>query len=89
MYGNNNPSDEDKNRQRNTLNMQLSMLDSDQKKFANEKNMLEAEIRKTKMDIERLEVDLGEKKKRFDKITFQFSQNEEEIKRIKRKLASL
>jgi len=89
MYGNNDASDEDKKRQLNALNMQLSMLDSDQKKFSNEKNILEAEIRKIKMDGERLRIDLSEKQKRFDKITFQFSQNEDEIKRIKRKLASL
>ncbi|MFZ2975595.1 MAG: hypothetical protein WA055_03150 [Candidatus Moraniibacteriota bacterium] len=89
MYGNNDASDEDKKRQLNALNMQLSMLDSDQKKFSNEKNILEAEIRKNKMDTERLRIDLSEKQKRFDKITFQFLQNEEEIKRIKRKLTSL
>ncbi len=89
MYGNNDASEEDKKRQLNALNMQLSMLDSDQKKFFNEKNILEAEIRKNKMDTERLRIDLSEKQKRFDKITFQFSQNEDEIKRIKRKLTSL
>ena len=89
MYGNNDASDEDKKRQLNALNMQMSMLDSDQKKFSNEKNILEAEIRKNKMDTERLRIDFNEKQKRFDKITFQFSQNEEEIKRIKRKLTSL
>ncbi len=89
MYGNNDASDEDKKRQLNALNMQLSILDSDQKKFSNEKNMLEAEIRKLKMDSERLRVDLSEKQKRFEAVNFQFSQNEDEIRRIKRKLTSL
>ena len=89
MYGNNDASDEDKKRQLNALNMQLSILDSDQRKFVNEKNMLEAEIRKIKMDIERDRIDLGQKQKRFETVTFQFSQNEDEIKRLKRKLASL
>lgn len=88
MYANNNPSEEDKKRQLNALNMQLSIMDSDQKKISSEKNTLEAEIRKLKMDAERLRIDLGEKQERFKKITFQFTQNEEEIKRIKRKLAS-
>lgn len=89
MYGNNDASDEDKKRQLNALNMQLSMLDSDQKKFSNEKNMLDAEIRKIKMDTDRLRIDLSEKQKRFETVTFQFSQNEDELKRIKRKIASL
>jgi len=89
MYANNDASDEDKKRQLNALNMQLSILDSDQKKFSNERNMLDAEIRKIKMDTERLRIDLSEKQKRFETVTFQFSQNEDEIKRLKRKLASL
>ena len=89
MYANNDASDDDKKRQINALNMQLSILDSDQKKFSAEKNMLDAEIRKIKMDTERLRIDLDEKQKRFEKITFQFTQNEDEVKRIKRKLASL
>lgn len=89
MYGNNDLSEEDKKRQLNALNMQLSILDSDQKKFSAEKNMLDAEIRKIKMDSERLRIDLSEKQKRLETVTFQFSQNEDEIKRLKRKLTSL
>ncbi|HRY82834.1 MAG TPA: hypothetical protein P5232_04005 [Candidatus Moranbacteria bacterium] len=89
MYGNNASSDEDKGRQKNAINMQLSILDTDQRKFVAEKNMLDAEIRKLKMDSERLRIDLNEKEKRFSTVNFQFSQNEEEIKGLKRKLALL
>ena len=89
MYGQQALSDEDKSRKEHSINMQLSILDSDQKKFEVEKNSLDAEIRKLKTEGERLRLDLDEKKKRLDEITYKFSQNEAEIKRLKRKLTEL
>ena len=89
MYGQQSLSDEDKSRKEHSINMQLSILDSDQKKFGSEKNLLDAEIRKLRTEGERLRLDLDEKKKRLEEITYKFSQNEQEIKRLKRKLTEL
>lgn len=89
MYGNQNSSDDDKKRQQHTIEMQMVILESDNRKFINEKNMLDAEIRKLSMDIERLRVQLDEKRKSYEKVSYQATQNEEELKRLKKKLGTL
>ena len=89
MYTNDdlkNLSDEDKKRQRNSIQMQMIMLESDNRKLVSQKNMLDAELRKLRIDQERIRVDHDQKKKEFDVIVYKISQGEEDLKRIKKKL---
>lgn len=79
-------SEEDKKKQKHALDMQLVILESDQRKSLAEKGILEMEIRRLKMDEERLRMGLEEKKERLEKITYEVSRNEEEIKRLKKRL---
>jgi ABC-type molybdate transport system ATPase subunit len=81
-----NLNDEDKKRQRNAIQMQMVMLESDNRKLVSEKNMLDAELRKLRMDQERIRVEHDQKKKEFDAVTYKISQNEEELKRMKKKI---
>jgi hypothetical protein len=81
-----NLSGEDKNKKRHSIQMEMVILESDQRKFLAEKNNLEVEMRKIKMDMERLRVDLDQKSQRYEKISWQIAQGEEEIKKFKKKL---
>ncbi len=92
FYGRQNTSNsgnEDKKRQKNTIQVQMIIMESDGRKLMNEKNILDAEIRKIGRDIDRLKVELSQKKERLAKVSDQIIQNEEEIKRLKKKLATL
>lgn len=89
MYTNDdlqNLSEEEKKKQKHSIEMQVVILESDQRKVVAEKNMLEAELRKLKMDEERLRIVLEGKKERMQKVTYEISQNEEELKRLRKKL---
>lgn len=89
MYTNDdlkNLSDEDKKRKRNSLQMEIIMLESEISKLNTEKNILEAEIRKLRMDEERLRITSDEKKKRFDLVIRNMEEKEGEVKSIKKKL---
>ena len=81
-----NLSEEDKKRKKRSVEMEVIILESDLKKLQNQKVQLEAEIRKIKYDEERLRVALEEKNKFFEKTTFDITQNEEEIIRLKKQL---
>jgi len=81
-----NLSEEDKKRQQRNFQMQIIVLDSDTRKIQNKKNVLEAEIRKLKVDQERNRIESDEKKKEYEKISQQIIQNEEDMKRLKKKL---
>ena len=89
MYTNDdlkNLSEEDKKRQRNSIQLQMVMLESDNRKLINEHNLLDAEMRNLRMNEERLRINLDEKRKRYDMVKNQIAQNEEELKRMKKKL---
>jgi len=83
---NTNSTDEEKKRQRHALEMEIIMLESDMRKDLAENNALDAEIRKLRMDAERMRIAMDEKKKRFDKISFDLTQGEAEVKRLKKKI---
>jgi hypothetical protein len=89
MYTNDdlkNLSDEDKKRERNVLQMQVVILESDNRKFLTEKNLLDAEIRKLKIDAERLRISIDEKQEKLKKLVFELEQSEAEVKRIKKRI---
>jgi hypothetical protein len=81
-----NLSEEDKKRQRNSLQMEIIMLESEISKLSAEKNELEAEIRKTRMDEERMRVVLDEKRKKFETVIQNIAEKEMEIKSMKKKM---
>lgn len=92
MYTNDdlaNLSDDDKKRQRNSIEMQRVMLESDNRKFLEEKNILEAEERKIRKDIERLRVNLEEKRKELGETERKIAESDEELKKLKAKLNAL
>ncbi len=69
--------------------MELLILESDARKFFNEKISLDAEMRKLKQDGERIRISLDEKKQRYETVVREILSKEEEIKRLKKKLNSL
>lgn len=81
-----NLSEEEKKRQSRNFQMQIIILDSDNRKVENKKNALDAEIRKLKVDQERLRIEMDEKKKEYDEAVRQISKNEEDMKRLKKKM---
>ncbi len=89
MYTNNDFSrinDEDKKKKRTDLRMQIIILESDNRKVLSNKNILDAEMRKIKMDMDRSQLTLDEKKRKFDRLARDLAQNEEDIKRLRRQL---
>jgi len=81
-----NLSPEEKKRQKNSIQMEMVILESDGKKIIGEKSTLEMEIRRLRQDMERLRIDLDQKQERYDKINFEISQNEEGVKRLRKRL---
>ncbi|MFA7319084.1 MAG: hypothetical protein WC022_00575 [Parcubacteria group bacterium] len=81
-----NLSGEDKKRQSRNFQMQIIVLDSDNRKVENRKNMLDAEIRKLRVDQERMRIKMDEKKKEYDEAVRQILKNEEDMKRLKKKM---
>jgi hypothetical protein len=79
-------SDEDKKRQRNSLQMETIMLESEISKLKTEKDSLDGEIRKLRMDEERLRITSDEKKKRLERVNQEISGKEAEIKHAKKKI---
>lgn len=81
-----NLSEADKKKQRQAIQVQIIMLESDGRKFLNEKNVLDAEIRNIRMDTERLRIGMEERKKRLEKVSYQIKENEAERIKLKKKL---
>ena len=89
MYTNDelkNLSDNEKKRKRNSLQMEIIMLESESKKFVAEKNSLDAELRKLRIEGERLRIAMDEKKKRFDWVSQEILGRETEIRNIRKKI---
>jgi chromosome segregation ATPase len=81
-----NLSPEDKKRKRNSLQMEIIMLESEVGKLTAERNNLDAELRKLRMDEERLRITMDEKKKRLEKVSQDIIGKEAEIKTMRKKL---
>lgn len=81
-----NLGDEEKKKKRNSLQMEIIMLESEARKLTAEKNQLDAEIRKLRMDEERIRITLDEKKKRFDLVNRNILEKEAEVKSTRKKL---
>ncbi len=79
-------SEEDKKKQMRNFQMEIIVLDSDTRKMQSRKAMLDAEMRKLRMDQERMRIESENKKKEYDTISYQIIKNEEEMKRLKKKL---
>ena len=61
------------------------MLESEISKLKTEKDSLDGEIRKLRMDEERLRITSDEKRKRFEKVAQDMVEKEMEIKSAKKK----
>jgi septal ring factor EnvC (AmiA/AmiB activator) len=81
-----NLSEEDKKKQKHSIGMQITILESDLKKCISQKNILDAEIKNLKMNQRRIEVELGEKSERLKKLDRDISQGEEELLRTRKRL---
>lgn len=81
-----NLSAEEKKKQQRNFQMEIIVLDSDTRKIQSRKALLDAEIRKIGMDQERARIELENKKKEYETISYQIIKNEDEMKRLKKKL---
>gem|GEM_PF-2893498 len=66
--------------------MEIIVMDSDTRKIQNKKSTLEMEIRKLRMDQERMRIEMENKKKEYDTLGYQIIKNEEDMKRLKKKI---
>ena len=77
---------EERERKKHMLKLEMTILDSETSRLMNEKNLLDAQIKNLKMDQERLRIEFEEKQKRLAQIAMQISQNDEDMKRNRKKL---
>ena len=89
MYGNANPNDEDKKREKNNTQREIIMVDADFKKFNNEKIRLESELRSLKKDESRIKVEMQDRQLRLGKVSQEVMQLEARQRALKKKLNSL
>ena len=83
---NNQPHDPDKGREKNTIQRDMIMVESDYHKFANEKNALDMEIRSLKKDEAQIKIGLHDKMARLSKVEYELSQADAALKSLKKKL---
>jgi len=81
--------DAEKGRQRNTIQRDMIMVESDYKKYANEKNTLDMEIRALKKDEAQIKISLHEKQERLSKAEYELVQLDVALKGLKKKLNSV
>ena len=81
-----NLSAEEKKKQQRNFQMEIIVLDSDTRKIQSRKALLDAEIRKIGMDQERARIELENKKKEYETISYQIIKNEDTMKHLKKKL---
>ncbi len=81
-----NLSEEEKRKQLRNFQMEIIVMDSDTRKIQNKKSTLEMEIRKLRMDQERMRIEMENKKKEYDTLGYQIIKNEEDMKRLKKKI---
>lgn len=73
-------------RQRNELQREIVMTDSELRKIIAEKTNLESEIRQLKKQQERIEVDIQQKQLEFKKEDFEITQLEAKIAGLHKKI---
>lgn len=78
--------DQDKSRQRNAIQREIIMTEADQRKFLNEKNALEMEIRQLRHEEDRLKIELKEKQSKLERNDYEILQIDNQIKGLKKKL---
>jgi hypothetical protein len=86
MFDPQNMSDQDKARQKNTIQRDMIMMESDLRKFTNEKNALDMDIRQLKKDEAHIKINLREKTARLGKVEFELMQLDTTLKGLKKKL---
>jgi peptidoglycan hydrolase CwlO-like protein len=86
---NNNQADEteqDKRKKRNDLQREIIMSETELRKVANEKRVIEAELSRFKRDIDDLRSNMQEKQKRLQKIEQDAMMKQVEINKLKKQL---
>lgn len=78
--------DEDRRKKRTDLQREIIMLESDNRKILSNKNLLDAEMRKIRKDMDRMQITWDDKKRKFDRFARDLAQNEEDIKKLRRQL---
>lgn len=81
-----NLSDEDKKKQKRSIEMEIIISESDLKKMITQKSALEAEIRKLRYEEEKLRIELDQKNDEFKLVGQKIMDSEEEIKRLRKRL---
>ena len=77
---------QDKSRQKNDIQREMVMQESDMRRVINEKNQLEAEISAFKKEEAHIKMNMQEKQERLNKVDFELSQFEATMKGLKKKL---
>lgn len=86
QIGNDQSVSQDKARQRNEIQRDIIMAESDLRKVTNEKNALDVEIRELKKDEDRIRMNMQDRKSRLTKVEYELTQIDVKIKSLKRKL---
>jgi len=77
---------QDKARQKNNIQRETIMVESDYRKLASEKASLDMEIRQLKKDEAHIKINLQEKQTRLGKLEFELLQMDTNLKSLKKKL---
>jgi predicted nucleic acid-binding Zn-ribbon protein len=77
---------EEKRRESHSIQMQMVILESDLKRNNSKQTNYDSEIRKLKTEGERIRVQLDEKHKEQEKVKWEITQQEAEIKKLRKKL---
>ncbi|HCP08736.1 MAG TPA: hypothetical protein DIT25_03000 [Candidatus Moranbacteria bacterium] len=82
-------ADQDKSRQKNTIQRDMIMLESDLRKLTSEKIALDSEIRSLKKDDAHIKISLKEKQTRLGKVDYELIQMDANMKNLKKKLNAI
>jgi len=77
---------EDKSRKRNQLQRDIVILESDYRKKASEKNVIESEIRRFKKQAAQAKVEMQVRQENLEKLDQEVFMMEADIKRLKKKM---
>jgi len=81
----NDSNNNDIQREKHAIQMQMVILESDIKKAGARKMQLENELRSLKMQSERIRIEMDNKNKELDRITLEWEQNQVELKKMQKK----
>jgi hypothetical protein len=77
---------EEKKRESHSIQMQMVILESDLKRNISKETNYDSEIRKFKTEGERIRVQIDGKRKEQEKVKWEITQQEAEIKKLRKKL---